>query len=294
MNRRNFLQTTCAAGAGLGVSLLGSNYLAAKEAKAVDKLGWRLGLQAWTFHKDTLFEAIDNTAALGLRYIEAFPGHRLSKEKPDILFGEDSPPEVRSEVKKKLSDSGVKLVNFGCCLLSNDPDQCRKMFDFAKDMGIETLVSEPDKEAFDTVEKLCEEYGINVAIHNHADPSPYWNPDTILAICKGRGKRLGACADTGHWARAGLNPLDCLKKLEGRIISLHLKDRDKMGKKDSHEVPWGTGVCDVKALLAEIKRQDIQPFFAIEYEYNWGKAMPEIAQCVEFFHETAEQLAAKC
>jgi len=41
-------------------------------------------------------------------------------------------------------------------------------------MGLETIVSEPPADAFDTVDKLCEEYGINVAIHNHpsGDPSP--------------------------------------------------------------------------------------------------------------------------
>lgn len=50
--------------------------------------------------------------------------------------------------------------------LPNDEAQCRKVFDFAKEMGIETIVSEPPKEAFDLIEKLCEEYKINVAIHN--------------------------------------------------------------------------------------------------------------------------------
>lgn len=293
LNRRNFLKTSGAAGAGLGFALLGSKYLMAGESADADKLGWRLGVQAWTFHHNTLFEAIDNTAALGLHYIEAYPGQKLSKEKPDVLVNEDTPPEVREEIKKKLAASSVKLVNFGCCNLPKDPEQCRKMFEFAKDMGIETLVGEPKEDAFDTIEKLCDEYGINVAIHNHANPSHYWNPDTVLKVCKGRSKRIGACADTGHWARSGLNPVECLKKLEGRIVSFHLKDRNKMGKKETHDVPFGTGVCDVKAILAEVKRQGLKPVFAIEYEYNWGKAMPELEQCVKFFNKTTGQLAAK-
>jgi hypothetical protein len=79
-------------------------------------------------------------------------------------------------------------------------------------MGIETIVSEPAFDAFDTVEKLCEEYKINVALHNHPSPSPYWNCETVLKVCKGRSKRIGACADTGHWMRSKLNPLECIKK----------------------------------------------------------------------------------
>ena len=146
------------------------------------------------------------------------------------------------------------------------------MFEFAKDMGIETLVSEPDEDAFDTLDKLCEEYGINVAIHDHPKPSHYWNPDTVLKVCQGRSKRIGACADTGHWVRSGLNPIECLKKLEGRIICFHFKDLNKLGP-DAHDVPWGTGVCDVKGMLAEIHRQKLKAVFSIEYEYNWEQLL---------------------
>jgi len=296
LNRRDFLMTTGVVGAGVGLTVLGGARLTAAElaqgAANAEKLGWRLGMQAWTFHNATLFEAIDNTAALGLHYIEAFPGQKLSKEKPDAIVGDDSPAEVRKAIKRKLADSGVKMVNLGCCTLSKDPDQCRKMFEFAKDMDIETLVSEPDEEAFDTLDKLSEEYGINVAVHNHPKPSHYWNPETVLKVCRGRGRRIGACADTGHWMRSGFTPVECLKKLEGRIISFHLKDLNKKARK-AHDVPWGTGVCDVKGMLAEVQRQGIKPFFAIEYEHNWGKAMPELAQCVEYFNKTAGELAAK-
>ena len=87
----------------------------------------------------------------------------------------------------------------------------------------------PSEADFDAIDKLCAEFDINLAIHNHPQPSHYWNPDTVLKVCKDRSKRIGACADTGHWLRSGLNPLECLKKLEGRIISLHFKDLEREG-----------------------------------------------------------------
>ena len=153
----------------------------------------------------------------------------------------------RAAVKKLLSDAGVKLVNFGVTGLPKAEDQSRKTFEFAADMGIETIVSEPEPDAMDTVEKLCDEYKINVALHNHPRPSRYWNPDTVLEACRDRSKRIGSCADTGHWMRSDLNPLEQLKKLEGRIISLHFKDLNKYGR-DAHDVPWGTGEGNVPAL----------------------------------------------
>jgi hypothetical protein len=52
----------------------------ARDDAAAEKLGWRLGVQAWTFRDRTAFEAIDTAAALGLRYIELYPGQQLSSE----------------------------------------------------------------------------------------------------------------------------------------------------------------------------------------------------------------------
>ncbi len=186
--------------------------------------GWRLAVQAYTFNRFTFYEAIDKTASLGLEWIEAYPGQQLSKEKPDLEFDHNAPPEIRDEVKAKLADAGIRIVNYGVVDMGNNEAECRKVFDFAKDMGIETIVSEPPEKAFDMIERLCDEYEINLAIHNHPKPSHYWNPDTVLKVCKGRSKRIGACADTGHWMRSGPNPLQMLRKLDGRIISLHFKD----------------------------------------------------------------------
>jgi sugar phosphate isomerase/epimerase len=295
MDRRSFLKTTAVVGFGIGTAGIGGSRLlaaeAAKGAPNAEKLGWRLGMQAWTFHEASLSDAIDATASLGLHYIEAIPGQKLGGGLPDAAFGEGMSADARTALKKKLSDSGVKLVNYGVCSLSKDVGQSRKVFEFAKDMGIETLVAEPSEDAFEALDKLCQEFSINVAIHNHPKPSMYWNPDTVLKVCKGRSNRIGACADTGHWPRSGLNPIECIKKLEGRIISFHFKDLNKLAP-DAHDVPWGTGVCDVKGMLAEIRRQRIKAVFSMEYEYNWGKAMPELAQCVAYFDKVAADLLA--
>ena len=296
--RRSFLQATGALAAGFAFGTTGRGTLWAAEslpngAPHAEKLGWRLGCQAYTFNRYTFAETIDKLASLGLRYVEAYPGQRLSKEKPNVKIGDSLSAENRREVKKRLDDAGIKLVNFGCCGLSKNEAASRKTFEFAKEMGIETLVSEPPKDAFDLLEGLCDEYQINLAIHDHPKPSIYWNYKTVLEVCKGRSKRIGACCDTGHWMRSGINPLEALKALEGRIISFHLGDLNKFGERSAHDVPWGTGVGDVRAMLLEMDRQKFQGVFAIEYEHNWTTSVPEIAHCVGFFDGVSAELLAK-
>jgi sugar phosphate isomerase/epimerase len=144
--------------------------------------------------------------------------------------------------------------------------------------------------SLDLVEKLCQEYQIRVAIHNHPKPSRYWNPETVLAAVKGRSPLMGSCADIGHWMRSGLEPLECIRMLEGRVICLHFKDLNAKDP-EAHDVPWGTGAANSKGIMAELKRQKFHGAFCIEYEYHWENSLPEIAQCVQFFNATCVELA---
>ena len=97
--------------------------------------------------------------------------------------------------------------------------------------------------------------------------SVYRDPQTIVDVTKGRSKRLGACADTGHWERAGFDPVESLKKLDGRVIMLHFKDLNEKHKMEAHDVVWGKGVCNVPGMMAELRRQHFNGYFSIEYEY---------------------------
>ena len=289
LDRRQLLKAGVVLSAGFGLSRV-SRTAAAFEPSAgaphAEKLGWRLGCQAWTFNYLTFLVAVDKTAGLGLHYIEAFPGQKVLKDN-SAKFNEGLSPADRKAIKQKLSDSGVKLVNYGVTGIDG-----RKTFDFAKDMGLETIVSEPAEKDFAKLDELCGEYEINIAIHDHPKPSHYWNPDTVLKVTKGLSKRIGACCDTGHWPRSGLNAIECLKKLEGRIISFHFKDVNKTGG-DAHDVPWGTGINNVKGMLAEVQRQGVKAVFSVEYEYNTKNLLPEVAQSVAYFDKVSAELSEK-
>ena len=279
---------------------------AAKTPSAAEKLGWQMAIHAYTFRKFSVFECIDKTAALGLKYMSLSGSVNLGGT--NTVTTVQITDQDTAAIQKAVAAKGIKLVNIGVVKLPPDEAESRKVFEFAKKMGIDTLVAEPEPAALDTVEKLCKEYNIKVAIHNHPKPSQYWNPDTVLDAVKGRTPLMGSCADTGHWLRSGLDPVECLKKLDGRVICLHFKDlvieepktqntapaagkKKKSAASAMHDVPWGTGVGDVKAQMAELKRQHFHGAFCVEYEYNWDNSMPEIAECVKFFNASCAELA---
>src|SRR3954471_3909620 len=246
--------------------------------------GFAIGCQAYTFNRFTVFEAIEKTDEAGGRIIEFFPGQKLSKEEPSVKFDHTSPEEVIQKVKAKLAKHNVTAVNYGVVSIPTDEGQAKKLFEFAKKMGLYGITTESDK-SIDTIEKMVKEYDIRVGFHEHAKSNnpdyKVWDPNYIAELVKDRDPRIGSCADTGHWATSGLKPLECLRILKGRIISVHLKERGAIGK-GGPDIVYGTGVSEIGAMLDELKAQNFEGHISIEYENNWDHSVPDVAQCIGF------------
>jgi len=248
--------------------------------------GFAIGCQAWSFNKFSAFEAIEKTAQAGGKVIEFFPGQKLSNEEPDLKVDHNASDEVIAKLKAQLKKYGVTAVNYGVVSIPKEESEARKVFEFAKKLGLYAITTE-STESIDTIEKLAREYDIRVGYHNHPrqpnNPNyKVWDPNYILSLVKDRDSRIGAACDTGHWARSGIKAVDALKVLKGRVISVHLKDLNEFGNPGAHDVPFGTGVCNVAEILDELKAQGFNGNVSIEYEYNWDNSLPEIAQCVGF------------
>jgi sugar phosphate isomerase/epimerase len=247
--------------------------------------GFFLGCQAYTWNRFTVYEAIGKTAAVGGKVIEFYPGQRLSKEEPDIRWDHNASYETVEKVKEQLGKHGIKAVNYGVVGIPSNEEGARKVFDFAKALGLRAITTE-SADAIDTIDRLVKEYDIMVAFHNHPRRTNnpgyrMWDPNYVLSLVKDRDRRIGACADTGHWVRSGIKPIDALRILRGRIISSHLKDLNEFDRR-GHDVPFGTGVSDIPAILEELRRQSFGGNISIEYEYNLENSMPEVAQCIGF------------
>ncbi len=252
---------------------------------------WRVGPAAWSFRKFTFFEAVDKTASLGMPRIEAFEGQQVRPDS-DAKLDAKLPDEAIEEIRAKLKETKVELTSIYIHKLPAGEAACRKAFEFARKLGVEFIVSEPEPEALDVIEQCCNEYAINLAIHNHPQGgSRYWNPDEVLRVCEGRGPRIGACGDTGHWLRSELNPAESVRKLGKRLISLHVKDLDKAAP-DAVDVPWGQGCGEIGEVLRTLHELRLSPaLFAIEYESHWENNLTQIRACEEWFEETVAALA---
>jgi len=293
VDRRRFLKTA-AVGAAVAMSPPGARRLLGAEVGAgapnAKKLGWTLCCSAYSFNQLTFYEAIEKVKALGLDSIEGFNWQALAKDKPGVKTDSAMNDADRKEMRKRLADAGVRL---DVCYINRLDDEAvsRKTFDWLRDLGVGIVVGEPPLDAYGMIEKLCDEYKLNLAIHNHPSPSTYFDPATVAKICQERGKRIGCCADTGHWVRSGFDPVDALKLLEGRVLMFHLKDVDSFGNKKAECVPWGTGKGSIAAILSEMHRQKYRGIFSIEYEPYRPENFPKIAECVAFFDRTAAELA---
>lgn len=275
-----FVATACAA--LITVSALAANPIPDEYKIA----GFAVGCQAYSFNRFSVFEAIEKTEAAGGKIIEFYPGQRLSKEQPEVKWDHNASDELIAQVKAKLKQHNIRAVNYGVVGFSKEEAESRKIFEFAKKLELYAITTE-SVDALDTIEKLIKEYDIKVGIHEHAknpnNPNyKIWDPNYVASLIKDRDVRLGACADVGHWVRSDLKPVDCLKILKGRIISTHLKDRTAFGDNNTHEVPYGQGVSDIKGILEELKAQGFDGNVSIEYEYNWDHSVPDIGQCIGF------------
>jgi sugar phosphate isomerase/epimerase len=249
--------------------------------------GWRLGVQCWTLKNMTLFEAIDQAKALGLKWIEAFPGQAISPQIKDG-FGPDNSDSLRQQVRQKLEEAGVDVKTFGVYGMPDDEAGARKAFEFAKAMGIETIISEPSFEVFEMLDRLCQEYKIRLAIHNHPKPTRYWDPEIAYGICQKTSNWIGVCPDTGHWVRSGLDPVESLRKFEGRIFDVHLKEIE-----NDTDLVWGRGQNRAEAALKELHRQGYKGPIIIEYEHHWEEDfIPDLRRCIAYYTQTAAGLAS--
>ncbi len=256
--RREFFKQTI--GTLLAASTVG--WSAQKEGKR--KMEWRLGLQSYSLRTMPFDKAVATVKELGLTYLEAFPGHL--------------PTARAEEAKKILQEHGIKLIAYGVVGMSNNEEAMRRLFDFARAMGIEVLTADPTPDSFGLLDKLVEEYGIYVAIHNHGPGSRYPGVDSVVKAIQGHHERIGLCYDTGHGARAGDDIVEAVRKIGKRIYGVHLKDVNEQKR----DVTIGTGVLDIRGFVKALKEVGFKGAFMIEYELEPQEPVPGIRKSLAF------------
>ena len=248
-----------------------------------NKNNWKLSIQTWTFHKYSFLQSVEKADSLGVKFLEVYPGQKVGGDIQGA-FSYTLDKDSRDKLKQFLEYRGIKVVALG--VIDKDyynKDNLEKFFEFAKYMGISFITAEPEWQDLDEFNRLAGKYKVKVALHCHPKPSShYWHPDSTVAAMNGR-QHIGAWPDIGHWARNGVNIPDAMKKVEGRIWGLHLKDIKEFNNTAAEDTLLGQGVCDIPAVMKELKRQKFKGVVSIEYEVNPLKNMSEMQQNVLYY-----------
>jgi sugar phosphate isomerase/epimerase len=305
VSRRNFIKVSSALATGAAFAGFGELPSAFGEGSAgkmlaegvpnAEKLGWRVGVQSFTFHKFFLLDVIDMTASLGLKYIETCPGHRISKEEPHGIYS-GSEPKYREMVKRKLQETGIIHTSHYEPLSA---EFAPRVFSFCKDMGLEMLITDPPRIAsgpgsIEWYEKLATEHGVKLVLTNHPKPeAAYSDPEQIVEDCQGRSEWVGASCDPGHFMRGGFAPKDAVDKYIkiGKMYHFHFRDVDKIGP-GGVDVPLGDGVADIPGILQELQRHNLKPLFQIEYERDFENPMAQMIPSVKYLNDLCGKLLA--
>lgn len=280
LSRRTFLQATAA---GLAGGLLPSRSAAGGDLTP----DISLGVQSYTFRNFDLEQALKRMKALGLANAEFYSKHIPLTSTPDQLKG----------ILDLCKEYGVAPAGFGVQPFSKDHDANRKQFEFAKSIGVKYLSADPSPDSFDSLDKLCDEYKIAVAIHPHGPVGKgvhRWpSAEVIMKAVKDHHRLIGACLDTGHLIRMAqlgekLDPAQQVRVMGDRNFGMHLKDHDNARKED---VPFGDpkGVLDVAAVLKALKDVGFKGVISIEYEANPQDPSPDMKTCVAHTRAAAKK-----
>ncbi|MBM3402729.1 MAG: sugar phosphate isomerase/epimerase [Bacteroidetes bacterium] len=242
---------------------------------------WDMGVALYSFNRFSFSDALTKADSAGVNYVEGFSFHKMGKEFNDSTMASMTAEDIR-KMKEMLRTSNLEMQSMYVSGAKSENDW-KYYFELAKEMNMRHLVCEPEKESWDMLDSLAGLYKIKIAIHMHAKgKSMYWHPDSVIAAMKDH-PNFGVCADLGHWERSGLDPGECLKRLEGNILGVHLKDIHQSNNPDAKDVIVGNGVIKFPPIIDELKRQRFKGVILVECEHKMENNLAEVIAGRKYF-----------
>jgi sugar phosphate isomerase/epimerase len=200
--------------------------------------------------------------------------------------------EQIQSVKDKTGALGIKMTAHGVNAFNKNHDANRRIFEFAKKAGLRNISADPSEDSFDSLDKLVEEYGIRIAIHNHGPGARYSKVADVLNAIKGHHNDIGACADLGHYIRSAEDPVKAIHLLEGRLYGIHLKDFAEQ-KANAKGVILGKGCLDVEGVFKALKHVNFPAdgYISLEYEEKPDDPIADIQECLAVASAAAQKVA---
>jgi type 1 glutamine amidotransferase len=145
--------------------------------------GWRVAIPAAAFKQLTFSEVLPKADTLAVTGIEMSNSQRTSPEVPKP-FDYRLQTGERNAVVRRLREYNQSIMSYRIDNVGDEATQ-RKHFEFAKAVNIPLIVTTADAATAASLDKLAEEFGINVAVSKAS-----------AAVLQGRGKRVGLAVDT--------------------------------------------------------------------------------------------------
>ncbi len=221
-----------------------------------------VGAQSYSFRKFDTAGAIECLKQLGADTMEFCAVH----------FPPDAEDPGFASIKEMLAAHKVLAPCFGVEGFSEDAAANRKKFAFGQALGVRVLTADPTPEAFDDLDRLVEEFQIQIAIHNHGPGARYDKAADTLDAVNGRHPFIGACVDTGHYLRSNEHPHEVIERLGDRVVSVHLKDWTIGGD----EQILGEGDMDLVAVARALLDINFTGPIVMEYEESPENPVPDM------------------
>jgi len=237
---------------------------------------FRMGIQSYSLRHFGFERALQITRELGLNLCEAFPMH----------FPYFAPREQWGEMQAMVKRSGVQVVAYGVVGFGADEKAARAIFEFAKAMGIKVLTADPEPASFSYLARLCEEFKIPIAIHNHGPGSRYDKIRDVEQAMQGQPDWIGVCIDTGHFLRSGEDPVEAARRFGKRVHAVHLKDV----KGRTQFVILGKGDLDTVGFLKALREAGFKGCLALEYEEKPEDPVADIRECLQVVQQAVQKV----
>jgi len=226
-------------------------------------LGWRVGVSSTVFRSLTFSEAAALTDALGLASIEGESTQKVSPQIDKSLDANLTSTEIAA-VKDRLAELRLKMPAYHVDSIPSDEASANKLFAFAKELGVDTIVTGATPSSLSTLDKLATQNGINVAIESPGDPR------ALMSSIDSLSPHIGVSADLAKWIEQGTRPIEGLAQLKGRLMAVNVRDRNTLGS-NGRDVRLGTGVAGLQKFLFEIALQEPAPVEQPDKCVNCGR-----------------------
>jgi type 1 glutamine amidotransferase/sugar phosphate isomerase/epimerase len=236
--------------------------------------GWRVGIPTAAFKQLTFSEALAKADTLGVASVEASSAQKVSPEVPKMLDYRLQAGE-RAAVNHRLRELNLQIGVYHVDNIGSDESSRRNVFEFAKAVNIPMIVV-PEPASLDGLDKLAEEFGINVAVESRKDPN------RILHALEGLPRRMGVAADLGGWMQEGVKPVDGLAMVKDRLMTIRVRDRSALGAK-GHVVTLGSGAAGLPDFFLAAFRAGLKPLYITVDATGAPDTYADLQKCLSGF-----------